>query len=91
MTSRMDGESVSSMTKRSMPMPRPPAGGMPYSRARRKSSSRVWPASSAWARRLEGDVQRSVATVSQHLDGSLLLTVGRLLLPVIAVGNLWCA
>ena len=30
-TSRMDAESVSSMTSRSMPMPRPPAGGMPYS------------------------------------------------------------
>ena len=34
-TSRMDGESVSSMTRRSMPMPSPAAGGMPYSRARR--------------------------------------------------------
>ena len=33
-TSRMDGASVSSMTKRSMPMPTPPAGGMPYSSAR---------------------------------------------------------
>ncbi len=33
-TSRIDGASVSSMTKRSMPMPTPPAGGMPYSSAR---------------------------------------------------------
>ncbi len=33
-TSRMDGASVSSMTKRSIPMPTPPAGGMPYSNAR---------------------------------------------------------
>lgn len=35
MTSRMDGESVRSMTRRSMPMPSPAAGGMPYSKARR--------------------------------------------------------
>ena len=28
------GESVSSMISRSMPMPQPPAGGMPYSSAR---------------------------------------------------------
>lgn len=34
-TSRIDGASVSSMTKRSIPMPRPPVGGMPYSIARR--------------------------------------------------------
>ena len=33
-TSRMVGESVSSMVRRSMPMPTPPAGGMPYSSAR---------------------------------------------------------
>ncbi len=33
-TSRILGESVSSMTRRSMPIPQPPAGGMPYSRAR---------------------------------------------------------
>jgi hypothetical protein len=33
-TSRMLGESVSSMTRRSTPIPRPAAGGMPYSRAR---------------------------------------------------------
>ncbi len=39
MTSRMLGLSVSSMTRRSMPMPMPPVGGMPYSRAVRKSSS----------------------------------------------------
>src|ERR1039458_9476419 len=41
-TSRMPGLSVSSMTKRSTPMPRPPAGGMPASMASRKSSSRGW-------------------------------------------------
>ncbi len=35
MTSRMEWESVSSMTSLSMPNPRPPAGGMPYSMARR--------------------------------------------------------
>ena len=34
-TSRIDGVSVSSITRRSMPMPRPPVGGRPYSRARR--------------------------------------------------------
>ena len=33
-TSRMDGESVNSMTRRSMPTPSPAAGGMPYSSAR---------------------------------------------------------
>ena len=35
MTSRIDVVSVSSITRRSMPMPRPAVGGMPYSRARR--------------------------------------------------------
>lgn len=39
MTSRIAGESVSSITSRSMPMPSPPAGGMPTSNAFRKSSS----------------------------------------------------
>jgi hypothetical protein len=34
MTSRIDAELVSSMTRRSMPMPQPPVGGSPYSRAR---------------------------------------------------------
>ena len=38
-TSRMLGESVSSITSRSMPMPQPPVGGMPISRARMKSAS----------------------------------------------------
>ena len=33
MTSRIEGLSVSSMTSRSMPMPSPPQGGSPYSRA----------------------------------------------------------
>ncbi len=33
-TSRMFGESVSSITSRSMPTPHPPVGGMPYSSAR---------------------------------------------------------
>lgn len=33
MTSRMVSELVSSMTQRSMPIPRPPVGGRPYSRA----------------------------------------------------------
>ena len=32
-TSRMESELVSSITRRSMPKPRPPVGGMPYSRA----------------------------------------------------------
>ena len=35
MTSRIDVVSVSSITRRSMPMPRPAVGGSPYSRARR--------------------------------------------------------
>ena len=39
MTSRMDAASVSSMTRRSIPIPTPPVGGMPYSRAVTKSSS----------------------------------------------------
>src|SRR5499427_7034912 len=38
-TSRMEAESVKSMVRRSMPMPSPAVGGMPYSRARTKSSS----------------------------------------------------
>ena len=38
-TSRMLGLSVSSMISRSMPMPQPPVGGMPYSSARMKSAS----------------------------------------------------
>jgi len=38
-TSRMLGESVSSITSRSMPMPQPPVGGMPISRAWMKSAS----------------------------------------------------
>jgi len=33
-TSRIDGWSVSSMTRRSMPIPSPAVGGNPYSRAR---------------------------------------------------------
>ena len=38
-TSRMDGLSVSSMTRRSTPIPRPPVGGRPYSSAQMKSVS----------------------------------------------------
>ena len=38
-TSRMESLPVRSMTHRSMPMPRPPVGGRPYSKAVRKSSS----------------------------------------------------
>ena len=38
-TSRMLGLSVSSIIRRSMPMPQPPVGGMPYSRTRMKSCS----------------------------------------------------
>ena len=36
-TSRMESLLVSSITKRSTPNPRPPVGGMPYSRALMKS------------------------------------------------------
>ena len=36
-TSRMLAESVSSITRRSTPKPRPPVGGMPYSRELMKS------------------------------------------------------
>ena len=35
MTSLMDAEFVNIMTSLSMPIPSPPAGGMPYSRALR--------------------------------------------------------
>src|SRR5690606_8952087 len=45
-TSRMDGELVSSITRRSMPMPSPAVGGMPYSRARTKSASKCMASSS---------------------------------------------
>ena len=41
-TSRMVGAPVSIMMRRSMPMPMPPAGGMPCSRARTKSWSISW-------------------------------------------------
>ena len=41
MTSRMDGASVSSMHRRSKPMPMPPVGGRPYSSALMKSSSKT--------------------------------------------------
>ena len=34
MTSRIEGESVKNITRRSIPTPRPAAGGMPYSSAR---------------------------------------------------------
>ena len=46
MTSRMEVLPVSSMTHRSMPMPMPPVGGIPYSSALMKSSS-IMPASSS--------------------------------------------
>ena len=39
MTSRMDSAPVRAITRRSIPTPMPPAGGIPYSRAVRKSSS----------------------------------------------------
>ena len=38
-TSRIEALSVKNMTIRSIPMPRPPVGGMPYSSAVQKSSS----------------------------------------------------
>ena len=37
--SRMLAVSVANITRRSTPMPKPPVGGMPYSKAHRKSSS----------------------------------------------------
>ena len=42
----MLGLSVSSITSRSMPMPQPPVGGMPYSSARMKSASKYMASSS---------------------------------------------
>ena len=45
-TSRMDVLSVKSIVIRSMPMPSPPVGGMPCSRARIQSSSIGWASSS---------------------------------------------
>ena len=44
-TSRIDCASVNSMTRRSIPIPKPPVGGMPYSSASRKSSSTPWASS----------------------------------------------
>lgn len=41
MTSRMDAAFVRSMARRSRPRPMPPVGGIPYSSAIRKSSSRT--------------------------------------------------
>ena len=51
MTSRMEALSVTSMARRSMPMPRPAVGGMPTSSAAMKSSSRYWASSSPASRR----------------------------------------
>src|SRR5690606_4213354 len=45
-TSRMLGASANSIASLSMPSPRPPVGGIPYSSATRKSSSRRWASSS---------------------------------------------
>ena len=50
MTSRIDGLLVKSITSRSMPMPSPPAGGMPYSSASTKSASRCCASSSPFSR-----------------------------------------
>jgi hypothetical protein len=49
----MFAESVRNMAMRSMPMPQPPVGGSPHSRARQKSSSRTCASSSplAWGER----------------------------------------
>src|SRR3990170_4834218 len=49
-TSRMDVWPVRAITSRSMPMPRPPQGGMPYSSAVRNSSSASSTSSSPAAR-----------------------------------------
>ena len=46
MMSRMLAESVSNIIKRSIPIPQPPVGGMPYSRARTKSWSKYMASSS---------------------------------------------
>ena len=44
-TSRIEGASVKSITKRSIPIPKPPVGGIPYSKALMKSSSIPWASS----------------------------------------------
>src|SRR5205814_10444662 len=49
-TSRMFVWSARIMSRRSIPMPTPPAGGMPYSSARRKSSSSCCASASPAAR-----------------------------------------
>ena len=51
--------SVRSITRRSMPRPRPPVGGMPYSRAARNSSSIGWASSSPAARSAAAMAKRS--------------------------------
>jgi len=48
-TSRRFGASARTMVSRSIPIPRPPVGGMPYSRALRKSSSMGWASASPCA------------------------------------------
>lgn len=45
-TSLMLFESVRNMVKRSIPMPKPPVGGRPYSNAVQKFSSTAWASSS---------------------------------------------
>ena len=49
-TSRMESVPQSIMAQRSIPKPRPPVGGMPYSSARTKSSSIMSASSSPLAR-----------------------------------------
>ena len=55
----MVGLSVSSITSRSMPMPMPPVGGIPYSKAIQKSSSIIMASSSPLARSMACCTNRS--------------------------------
>ena len=70
-TSLMDGEFVNSMTSLSMPIPKPPVGGMPCSSADRNSSSTPHASSSpasflaAWASNLSRWSTGSVSSLNE--------------------------
>ena len=74
-TSRIEALFVSSITNRSMPTPSPPAGGMPYRSARKKSVSILasWP-EKMFARGALGSI---LSKLSIHGLMSMMMPLGR--------------
>ena len=62
-TSRIAGEFVNNITRRSIPYPIPPVGGIPISRAFKKSSSVVFASSSPAARAASCALKRSLWSI----------------------------